>query len=107
MREEHCVLQLTSQAAAILSHTREKEGLPENFGVRIFAAPDPSTNSHQTQSSVYGFGFVERPRDGDAVGETDGTPYYVAPEVADSLDDVVLDVAESGNLVLTRSADTA
>ena len=101
------MLQVTSQAAATLNRAREQEGLPETFGVRIFAAPDPSSNSHQTSSqrSVYGFGFVEAPQEGDAVGETDGTPYYVAPEVADSLNDVVLDVAESGNLVLTKTPD--
>ena len=99
------MLQMTSQAAQTLNRAREKEGLPENFGVRIFAAPDPSANSQQ--ASVYGFGFVERPHDGDAVGQTDGTPYYVAPEVADSLEDVVLDVADTGNLVLTRSPGTA
>jgi Fe-S cluster assembly iron-binding protein IscA len=102
------MLQVTSQAAATLSRAREKEGLPENFGVRIFAAPDPSTNSHQTtQRSVYGFGFVDGPQEGDAVGQTDDTPYFVAPEVADSLDDVVLDVADTGNLVLTRAAGMA
>lgn len=99
------MLQVTSQAAQTLNRAREKEGLPENFGVRIFAAPDPTANSHQ--ASVYGFGFVEGPQQGDAVGQTDGTPYYVAPEVADSLDDVVLDVADTGNLVLTRSPGTA
>ena len=95
------MLQVTSQAAETLTRAREKEGLPENFGVRIFAAPDPGANSQQ--ASVYGFGFVDGPQDGDAVGQTDGTPYYVAPEVADTLNDVVLDVAETGNLVLTRS----
>jgi len=100
------MLHVTSQAAEKLNRTREKEGLPENFGVRIFAAPDPSANSHQG-AAVYGFGFVDAPHDGDAVGQTDGTPYYVAPEVADSLNDVVLDVAESGNLVLTRSGGPA
>jgi Fe-S cluster assembly iron-binding protein IscA len=99
------MLQVTSQAAQTLNRAREKEGLPENFGVRIFAAPDPSANSQQ--ASVHGFGFVEGPRDGDAIGQTDGTPYYVAPEVADSLDDVVLDVADTGNLVLTRSPGDA
>jgi Fe-S cluster assembly iron-binding protein IscA len=95
------MLQVTSQAAQTLNRAREKEGLPENFGVRIFAAPDPSANSQQ--ATVYGFGFVDGPQQGDAVGQTDGTPYYVAPEVADSLNDVVLDVADTGNLVLTRS----
>ena len=98
------MLQVTSQAAQTLNRAREKEGLPENFGVRIFAAPDPSANSQQ--ATVYGFGFVEAPQQGDAVGQTDGTPYYVAPEVADSLDDVVLDVADTGNLVLTRDPAT-
>ena len=99
------MLQVTSQAAQTLNRAREKEGLPENFGVRIFAAPDPSANSNQ--ASVYGFGFVDGPQQGDAVGQTDGTPYFVAPEVADSLNDVVLDVADTGNLVLTRSPGTA
>ena len=99
------MLQVTSQAAQTLNRAREKEGLPENFGVRIFAAPDPNANSQQ--ASVYGFGFVEAPQEGDAVGQTDGTPYFVAPEVADSLNDVVLDVADTGNLVLTRSPGTA
>ena len=98
------MLQVTSQAAQTLNQAREKEGLPENFGVRIFAAPDPSANS--SQAAVYGFGFVDAPQEGDAVGQTDGTPYYVAPEVADSLNDVVLDVAETGNLVLTRSGES-
>src|ERR671918_463972 len=99
------MLHVTSQAAETLNRAREKEGLPENFGVRIFAAPDPSANSQQ--ATVYGFGFVDGPQEGDAVGQTEGTPYYVAPEVADSLNDVVLDVAESGNLVLTRSGGSA
>jgi Fe-S cluster assembly iron-binding protein IscA len=96
------MLQMTSQAAATLSRARANEGLPEHFGVRIFANPAPETNS--TQKAAYGFGFVEAPLPGDAIGEAEGTTYFVAPEVAPSLEDVVLDVAESGNLVLTRSA---
>lgn len=95
------MLQMTTQAAATLTRARDKEGLPEHFGVRIFAAPSPETNASQT--AAYGFGFVEGPQEGDTVGETEGTNYFVAPEVADSLANVVLDVAETGNLVLTRS----
>ena len=97
------MLQMTSQAAATLSRAREKEGLPEHYGVRIFANPGPEGNSNSSQRAVYGFGFVERPEAGDAVGEAEGTTYFVAPEVADSLNDVVLDVAETGNLVLTHA----
>jgi Fe-S cluster assembly iron-binding protein IscA len=96
------MLQMTSQAAATLTAAREHEGLPEHYGVRIFANPSPENNSNQR--AAYGFGFVEGPQAGDAIGEADGTSYFVAPEVADSLEDVVLDVAESGNLILTRSA---
>ena len=94
------MLEMTSQAAATLSRARENEGLPAHYGVRIFASPTPEANSNQR--AAYGFGFAEEPAAGDEVGETDGTTYFVAPEVAPSLDGVVLDVAESGNLILTR-----
>jgi Fe-S cluster assembly iron-binding protein IscA len=96
------MLQMTHQAAETLNRAREQEGLPEHFGVRIFAAPGPDNNSNAAGKSMFGFGFVDGPQDGDKVGETDGTNYYVAPEVAESLNDVVLDVADTGNLVLTR-----
>jgi Fe-S cluster assembly iron-binding protein IscA len=95
------MLQMTSEAAVTLSQARAKEGLPEHFGVRIFAAPDPSSNS--SSHTAFGFGFVESPQAGDVIGEAEGTPYYVAPDVAPVLDDVVLDVADTGNLVLTKS----
>jgi len=94
------LLQVTNQAVAALTRARENEGLPEHFGVRIFAAPSPETNS--AQKAAYGFGFVDGPQEGDAIGEAEGTSYYVAPEVADTLDRSILDVAETGNLVLTR-----
>ena len=97
------MLQMTTQAAETLSRAREREGLPEHFGVRIFAAPKPESNS-STNQSVFGFGFVDGPQEGDEIGEAEGTTYYVAPEVAAPLNDVVLDVAETGNLVLTRGA---
>ena len=41
------MLQMTSQAAATLSQARAKEGLPEHFGVRIFASPSPTVPSTQ------------------------------------------------------------
>lgn len=94
------MLQMTTEAAATLSRARAQEGLPEHFGVRIFAAPDPGLNS--SNRPAFGFGFVESPEAGDAVGEAEGTTYYVAPEVAPVLDDVVLDVADTGSLVLTK-----
>ena len=97
------MLQVTTQAAQTLNRAREREGHPAHFGVRIFAAPGPESNGQSSPSQgLFGFGFVDGPEDGDEVGETEGTTYYVAPEVSAPLNDVVLDVAESGNLVLTR-----
>ena len=101
------MLQVTSQAAQTLNRAREREGLPEHFGVRIFAAPAPETNSNSAPQAVFGFGFVDGPQEGDEVGHTEDTTYYVAPEVSAPLNDVVLDVAESGNLVLTRTPDNS
>ena len=67
------MLQVTTEAAQTLNRAREREGLPENFGVRIFAAPGPESNSHSSpQQAVFGFGFVDGPQDGDEVGELDG-----------------------------------
>lgn len=93
------MLQMTSKAATTLSRARAQNGLPDHFGVRIFPNKTGDTNS----ASNYRFGFVEGPEEGDAIGQAEGTSYYVAPEVAEPLNDVVLDVAESGDLILTRS----
>lgn len=99
------MLQVTTQAAQTLNRAREREGLPEHFGVRIFATPGPGSDSHSgPQPPLFGFGFVDGPQAGDEVGETAGTSYYVASDVSAPLDDVILDVAESGNLVLTRNS---
>lgn len=90
------MLQMTSKAAAMLSRARAQNGLPDHFGVRI--APNTGDTA-----SRYRVGFVEGPAEGDAIGQAEGTSYYVAPEVAEPLDDVVLDVGESGDLILTPS----
>lgn len=93
------MLRMTSKAATTLSRARAQNGLPDHFGVRIF----PNDKTGDTDSgSNYRFGFVEGPEEGDAIGQAEGTSYYVAPEVAEPLNDVVLDVAESGDLILTR-----
>jgi Fe-S cluster assembly iron-binding protein IscA len=67
--------------------------------VRIFANATGDTNGDANSASKYRLGFVEGPDEGDVIGKAEGTTYYVAPEVAPSLHDVVLDVAESGRLV--------
>jgi Fe-S cluster assembly iron-binding protein IscA len=90
------MLQVTSSAASTLAGARAQQGLPDHFGVRIFGA----TTTPDTKSS-YQFGFVEEPETNDQVAEAEGTRVFVAPEVADSLEHAVLDIEETGRLILT------
>lgn len=93
------MLALTSRAAATLADVRSQMGLPEHFGVRIFTSARPG------ESSTFQVGFVERPEEGDEVGETEGTRFFVAPEIAGPLARHVLDAQEAGErrrLVLRR-----
>lgn len=91
------MLQVTSTAATTLAAARAQNGLPEHFGVRISAT---GTNTNQ---AAYQFGFVEEAQEGDQIREAEGTRVFVAPEVAPSLDNAVLDVEETGRLILTAS----
>ncbi|HVW35128.1 MAG TPA: hypothetical protein VHL53_21525 [Acidimicrobiia bacterium] len=91
------MLQLTSTAAMTLAAAREEKGLPEHYGIRISAA-------NSNGQSAYQLGFSERPQDGDDVTEVEGTRLFVAPDVAAPLDGAVLDVEETGRLILTKPA---
>lgn len=92
------MLHVTSTAAMALADARAEKGLPEHFGVRISSA---GSNGH----TAYQLGFVEEPLADDDVTETDGTRVFVAAEVVEPLDGAVLDVAETGRLTLTKTAD--
>lgn len=91
------MLQVTSRAATTLADARAQIGAPDHFGVRVFASVTPEAKS------AFQFDFVEGPVEGDQVGETEGTRFFVAPEVAEPLENAVLDAEETGRLVLTRS----
>ena len=80
------MIQCTRAAAATLDQVREQQGVPSNFGVRLFAAPAP-----QGQVAL-GLEFAPGPVEGDEVVEQFGTRLMVAPEVVDQLGDVTLDV---------------
>jgi Fe-S cluster assembly iron-binding protein IscA len=80
------MLQCTPAAAATLEQVREQNSIPENFGVRLFAAQSPEGGVG------LGIGFAEQPTEGDEVTQQHGSTLYVAPEVSDELSDVTLDV---------------
>jgi Fe-S cluster assembly iron-binding protein IscA len=80
------MLQVTQPAAEVLSDVRSQQGVPDHFGVRVFAG---QTNDGQ---QAIGLGFAETPADGDAVAESEGVTLYVAPELAEPLEEAVIDV---------------
>jgi iron-sulfur cluster assembly protein len=89
------MLKVTNSAASALAAARDQQGLPDHVGVRIFAsAAEPDS------TSSYRFGFVDEPLENDQVTEAEGTRVFIAPEVAPSLDNSVLDLQEPDGLVL-------
>ncbi len=91
------MLQVTSSAASALAGARADRGLPDHFGVRIFA----SATATPDMKSAYQFGFVEEPQASDQVAQTEGTRVFVAPEIAPLLENSVLDAEEeTGQLLL-------
>src|SRR2546428_9858586 len=86
--------------AATWPGARPQQGSPAHSGDCFFASP-----AIPDMKSAYQFGFVEAPETSDQVAEAEAEaegapPVFVAPEVADSLENTVLDT-EEGRLVLT------
>lgn len=80
------MLQCTQAAATTLREVRQTQGLPESYGIRVFGASGPEGEVG------LGIGFAEQPAEGDQVAESAGTKLFVAPEVADDLSEMALDV---------------
>lgn len=80
------MLQCTRAAADTLDQVRSQQGLPESFGVRLF----PSEVSDGRVG--LGLEFAEAPAEGDQVTEQHGTRVIVAPEIAEDLSELTLDV---------------
>ncbi|MGH9177839.1 MAG: iron-sulfur cluster biosynthesis protein [Acidimicrobiales bacterium] len=103
------MLQCTQTAAMSLQQLRRSQGVPDTFGVRVFAAETPEGEA------ALAIGFADRPAEGDQVAEQHGTQVFVAQEVAAELDEVELDmvpdVSGNGNqpsqLVLRSRPETA
>lgn len=98
------MLQCTPAAAQTLVNVREQQGLPDTVGVRLFPA--------QTPDGSTGLGIeLTEPAEGDQVSEQHGTQLIVAPEIAEQLADMTLDVIPDptangdapGQLVLRRA----
>lgn len=82
------MLQISDGAVRLLQETRSEQGVPESYGLRVFGRSD------QTGGIQVHLTFTEEPEEGDQVIEQAGTELYLAPEVAEPLDNAVLDVAD-------------
>ena len=92
------MLQLTNAAAAQVAETRQSAGLPDTYGLRLFAEPQPGGGIS------LGLTFAEVPAEDDQVSEQEGTRLFLAPEVVEPLSSAALDVQETpegAKLVLT------
>jgi Fe-S cluster assembly iron-binding protein IscA len=79
------MLTMTQPAAAFITQTRERNGIPADATLRVAgASSDGSPN--------YSIGFVDEPISGDSVGEAHGVPLCVDPDVTEALDDFAIDV---------------
>ena len=86
------MLTITQKATDKLVETRQSAGAPDSYGVRLFVAMPPAGG----QPSL-AIAFVPEAEPGDQVMEKEGMTAYVAPEVADALEDATIDVsAENG-----------
>src|SRR5688572_25689425 len=72
------VLQITHDAAQLLTELRRGQDLPEDHGLRVFA------ESNEAESEItIGLGFADAPVQGDQVTEQEGLKLFVAPELAE------------------------
>lgn len=80
------MLRFTQTAASTLRAARSEQGVPDTYGVRVFA-----TKTDQDQLAL-AIGFAEEPADGDQVARQYDTPLFVSGDIADELSQVEIDV---------------
>jgi Fe-S cluster assembly iron-binding protein IscA len=82
------VLNMTSDAAALLREARSAAEVPDSFGVRVFAEQDAASGVS------IGLGFAEEPFPGDQVSEQEGMRLFIAKEVAEPLSSTTIDASK-------------
>ena len=98
------MLEITKDAAALLTELRDGQDVPEDYGLRVF----PETA--QPGEVTIGLGFTDQPAAGDQVAEQDGMKVFVAQELAAPLEDAAIDVAEqdgASRLIFRPKGDSA
>ena len=90
------MLQITHDAAELITALRRGQDVPDDHGLRIYAeASEPG-------EITVALGFTDSPAAGDQVTEQDGLKIFVAPEVAEPLHDAAIDVTHRAHALLIR-----
>ena len=84
------MLQITHDAAELLTELRKGQDLPEDHGLRVFAE-----STEPAGEMTIGLGFTDAPAQGDQVTEQEGLKVFVAPELAAPLQDAAIDVTKA------------
>jgi Fe-S cluster assembly iron-binding protein IscA len=90
------VLTITEQAEEALGAVVAAENAPEGAGIRISQGVAPNGQP------AMGLALAEAPQPGDAVVEDASVPVFLASEVAELLDDKVLDAQVDGDQIAFR-----
>ena len=85
------MLEITHDAATLLTEIRRGQDVPDSFGLRVFP------ESTEPGEVTIGLGFTDEPVQGDQVTEQDGIRVFVAQELATPLEDTAIDVTPSSN----------
>ena len=96
------MVRVSTSAVALFEKTRRNQGIPESRGIRI------SGKVNQEGGVDIRLAFTDDPEPADQHLEEHGTQFFVAPEVAEPLEDSVIDVVEedSQELTLRREGPT-
>lgn len=78
------MLTMTRDAATIVSSARDEQGVPEDYGLRVFAQLTP-------EGVEIGLAFAAQPTQGDEVAEAEGQRIFVGSELVDQLSEAVID----------------
>ena len=98
------MLTVTPNAQTTLTARRAEKGAPETYGVRFY-----TKQTEDGGMSRLAFNFVPAPKPDDTVIKDGNLQAFVAPEVEESIGDVVVDVRdESGtpSLVVKRVTES-
>jgi iron-sulfur cluster assembly protein len=95
------VLTITENAEHALDAVVAAENAPEGAGMRI------SQGVGADGQPAVGLALVSAPEPGDSVVEDAKVPVFVAPDVADLLDNKILDAQLEGDLIAFRIGEQA